>query len=210
MEKRQTVGAALVKTGNIVKAKAALQGVKKGNAKERSGLGKGKGNKDGQEMRRTDQSSDSPESSRHSRDYVDALKAFPRSRQASDEESSAKMSSLLLSAPLSTLLIPSLKEADCWESFVVSKMTGVEATASGSDVQSGNMVYTPILEEGVFRFDCSGDDRNASFPSLSFVNQKDRDTPLLNTKGKPTFTPTFECILGSGFYLEYRFLGLWC
>lgn len=47
---------------------------------------------------------------RHYRDYVDALKAFPRSRQASDEESSAKMSSLLLSAPLSILLIPSLKE----------------------------------------------------------------------------------------------------
>ncbi|KAL8087821.1 hypothetical protein AgCh_037817, partial [Apium graveolens] len=95
---------------NLAEAKAALQGgLKKGNAKERSGLGKG--NKDGQEMKRPDQSSDSPDSSRHSRDYVDALKAFPRSRQASDEESSAKMSSLLLSAPLSILLFPSLKEA---------------------------------------------------------------------------------------------------
>lgn len=55
---------------------------------------------------------------RHSRDYVDALKAFPRSRP-SDEESSAKMSSLLLSAPLSILLVPSLKEVIlttlyCW------------------------------------------------------------------------------------------------
>ncbi|KAK1367105.1 putative serine/threonine-protein kinase svkA-like [Heracleum sosnowskyi] len=111
---------------NLAEAKAALQGVKKGNAKERSGLGKGKGSKDGQEMRRTDQSSDSPDSSRHSRDYVDALKAFPRSRQASDEESSAKMSSLLLSAPLSTLLIPSLKEAvgdDDSEGSLVREMT---------------------------------------------------------------------------------------
>ncbi|KAK1367710.1 alpha-glucosidase 2 [Heracleum sosnowskyi] len=75
-------------------------------------------------------------------------------------------------------------------------MTAVEAMASGSDVQSGNMVFEPILEEGVFRFDCSAEDRNAAFPSLSFVNQKDRDTPLLNTRGKPTFTPTFECVLG--------------
>ncbi|KAK1367709.1 Alpha-glucosidase 2 [Heracleum sosnowskyi] len=75
-------------------------------------------------------------------------------------------------------------------------MTGVEATASGSDVQSGNMVFEPILEEGVFRFDCSAEDRNAAFPSFSFVNPKDRDTPLLNTRGKPTFTPTFECVLG--------------
>lgn len=82
------------------------------------------------------------------------------------------------------------------KSFGVSKMIGVEAIASGSNVQSGNMVFEPILEEEVFRFDCSADDRTAAFPSLSFVNQKDRDTPLLTTKGKPSFNPTFECILG--------------
>lgn len=80
--------------------------------------------------------------------------------------------------------------------IVVSKMGGVEASASGSDVKLGDMVFEPILEEGVFRFDCSADDRNAAFPSLSFVNQKDRDTPLLTSKGKPSFTPTFECVLG--------------
>lgn len=74
----------------------------------------------------------------------------------------------------------------------MSKMAGVKATASGSDVQSGYMVFEPILEEGVFRFDCSADDRNTAFPSLSLVNQKDRDTPLLTTEGKPSFTPTFE------------------
>lgn len=82
------------------------------------------------------------------------------------------------------------------ESFVVSKMGGVEARTSGSDVKSGDMVFEPILEEGVFRFDCSADDRNAAFPSLSFVNQKDRDTPLLSINGKPSFTPTFECVIG--------------
>lgn len=75
-------------------------------------------------------------------------------------------------------------------------MGGVEARASSSDVKSGDMVFEPILEEGVFRFDCSADDRNAAFPSLSFVNQKHRDTPLLTSKGTPSFTPTFECILG--------------
>ncbi|WOH05915.1 hypothetical protein DCAR_0625338 [Daucus carota subsp. sativus] len=108
---------------NLAEARAALLGgLKKGNAKERSGLGKG--SKDGQEMKRTDQLTDSPDSSRHSRDYVDALKAFPRSRP-SDEESSAKMSSLLLSAPLSILLVPSLKEAigDESEGSLVRGMT---------------------------------------------------------------------------------------
>lgn len=58
---------------------------------------------------------------RHSRDYADALKAFPRSRQASDDESSVLMSEMLLSAPvaaislsapIATLLIPSLKEVN--------------------------------------------------------------------------------------------------
>lgn len=82
------------------------------------------------------------------------------------------------------------------ESFVVSKMGGNQASASGSDVKSGDMVFEPILEEGVFRFDCSADDRNAAFPSHSFVNQKNRETPLLTTKGKPSFIPTFECAHG--------------
>ncbi|KAK1395585.1 germinal center kinase 1 [Heracleum sosnowskyi] len=104
---------------NLSEAKAALQGgLKKGNAKEKSASGKG--NRDGIESKRTDQSANSSDSLRHSRDYADALKAFPRSRQASDDESSVLMSEMLLSAPvatiilsapIATLLIPSLKEA---------------------------------------------------------------------------------------------------
>ncbi|KAK1393565.1 hypothetical protein POM88_012621 [Heracleum sosnowskyi] len=75
-------------------------------------------------------------------------------------------------------------------------MGGVGARASSSDVKSGDMVFEPILEEGFFRFDCSADDRIVAFPSLSFVNHKDRDTPLLTSKGKPSFTPSFECVIG--------------
>ncbi|XP_074365669.1 uncharacterized protein LOC141706747 isoform X2 [Apium graveolens] len=104
---------------NLSEAKAALQGgLKKGNAKEKSVWGKG--NRDGIESKKTDQLTNSSDSSRNSRDYADALKAFPRSRQASDDESSSRMSemllaapvaAILLSAPIATLLIPSLKEA---------------------------------------------------------------------------------------------------
>lgn len=64
-----------------------------------------------------------------------------------------------------------------------------------SDGCSGTMIYEPILEEGVFRFDCSSDDRNAAFPSLSFLNSKVRDTPLMSEK-LPSYIPTFECTLG--------------
>lgn len=95
---------------NLAEAKAAIQGgLKKGNARERSALAKV--NKDGQENRKTDHSTNTSDSLRHSRDYADALKAFPKSRQVSDEEDSAIMSASSLSAPLSILLIPSLKEA---------------------------------------------------------------------------------------------------
>ncbi|KAK4401021.1 Alpha-glucosidase 2 [Sesamum angolense] len=42
----------------------------------------------------------------------------------------------------------------------------------GTETRSGKMIFEPILEEGVFRFDCSADDRNAAFPSISFENPK--------------------------------------
>ncbi|CAN1306363.1 Alpha-glucosidase 2 [Linum perenne] len=68
---------------------------------------------------------------------------------------------------------------------------------STQDVRSGDMIFQPILEEGVFRFDCSVDDRAVAFPSVSFVNAKDRDTPIANVaKSVPSFIPTFKC--GSG------------
>ncbi|KAK6158548.1 hypothetical protein DH2020_005862 [Rehmannia glutinosa] len=60
----------------------------------------------------------------------------------------------------------------------------------------GKMIFEPILEEGVFRFDCSLDDRNAAFPSISFENPKIRDTPIMNVHRVPTYIPTFECVMG--------------
>ncbi|KAK9114739.1 hypothetical protein Syun_021536 [Stephania yunnanensis] len=60
---------------------------------------------------------------------------------------------------------------------------------------SGNMFFEPILEEGVFRFDCSGDYRNMAFPSLSFPDSKVRDKPLMIHK-EPHFIPTFERLHG--------------
>ncbi|GKV47219.1 hypothetical protein SLEP1_g54136 [Rubroshorea leprosula] len=50
----------------------------------------------------------SSDSSRDSLEYFDAQRAFPRSRQASHDDEKAKIASS--SAPLSMLLIPSLKE----------------------------------------------------------------------------------------------------
>ncbi|XP_052296714.1 uncharacterized protein LOC102609079 isoform X3 [Citrus sinensis] len=69
-----------------------------------------------------------------------------------------------------------------------------EAIAS-SDVVSGDMIFEPVLEEGVFRFDCSASDRQAAYPSLSFVNGKDRDTPI-STRTRPSYTPTYQCVRG--------------
>lgn len=82
------------------------------------------------------------------------------------------------------------------ESLTLCKMSEVETTTLSSDVKSGNMVFEPILEKGVFRFDCSADDRNVAYPSFSFVNTKDRDTPLLISHAGPPYNPTFECVYG--------------
>ncbi|XP_057786663.1 uncharacterized protein LOC131004082 [Salvia miltiorrhiza] len=62
--------------------------------------------------------------------------------------------------------------------------------------EGGKMVFEPILEQGVFRFDCSADDRNAAFPSISFENPLVRDTPIMNVHKIPTYIPTFECVMG--------------
>ncbi|CAI0409138.1 unnamed protein product [Linum tenue] len=92
---------------NLAEAKAALQGgARKGNARERSGFSKA--NNDGHESRRKQQITNSSDSA-SSQDYLDAQKAFAKSRQSSIDEESARVISS--SAPLSVLLIPSLKEA---------------------------------------------------------------------------------------------------
>ncbi|GJT89620.1 heteroglycan glucosidase 1 [Tanacetum coccineum] len=58
----------------------------------------------------------------------------------------------------------------------------------------GKMVFVPILEEGVFRFDCSADAENTTFPTFSFVNTEMRDTPLMSNHKLPSYLPTFECV----------------
>ncbi|XP_044504459.1 germinal center kinase 1 [Mangifera indica] len=93
---------------NLAEAKAAIQsGFRKGNTRERLGLGKIKN--DGQEYRKREPVTSSSGSYRESRDYFDAQRAFSKSHQASDDEDGARITSS--SAPLSVLLIPSLKEA---------------------------------------------------------------------------------------------------
>ncbi|KAM7492569.1 hypothetical protein LguiA_035490 [Lonicera macranthoides] len=89
---------------NLAEARAAMQGgLRKGKVRERSAP---------IESRKAEQSTSSSDSVRHSRDYFDALKAFPRSHQATEEPDSARTSasSSLPSSPLSVLVIPSLKE----------------------------------------------------------------------------------------------------
>ncbi|KAJ0970889.1 hypothetical protein J5N97_018848 [Dioscorea zingiberensis] len=72
---------------------------------------------------------------------------------------------------------------------------GAVASEEMADSTSGKMVFEPILEDGVFRFDCSGDDRVAAFPSLSFVDPKVRETPIMVHK-QPEFVPEFQCLHG--------------
>ncbi|XP_075671247.1 uncharacterized protein LOC142640839 isoform X1 [Castanea sativa] len=106
---------------NLAEAKAALQaGLRRGNAKERSGPVKISNN--WLENRRELVTSSS-DSSRHSREYIDAQKGFLRSHHASDEEESQKIAPP--SVPLSVLLIPSLKEtiAEDAEGAVVRVVT---------------------------------------------------------------------------------------
>ncbi|XP_061948350.1 uncharacterized protein LOC133671567 isoform X3 [Populus nigra] len=91
---------------NLAEARAAFQGgLRKVNARER--LVPSNNNRYGLENRRREQLTNSSDSSRSSREYFDAPKAFPRSQQASNVEENAGIAS----ASLSVLLIPSLKEA---------------------------------------------------------------------------------------------------
>ncbi|KAG7649460.1 Protein kinase domain [Arabidopsis thaliana x Arabidopsis arenosa] len=88
---------------NLAEAKLALEaGFRRGNARER--LGNGKVNK------RREQATDNSDYLRNSRDHSDKQRPVMRSQQVSDdEEDDSKLASL--SASLSLLLLPSLKEA---------------------------------------------------------------------------------------------------
>ncbi|CAH9108065.1 unnamed protein product [Cuscuta epithymum] len=94
---------------NLAEARASMQaGMKKGNTRERSMLGKA--HRDGQGNSRTDQTA-TADSSRYSRDYFDAQKAFSRSHRSGDADDAARMPTTPSPATLSTLIVPSLKEA---------------------------------------------------------------------------------------------------
>ncbi|XP_058189003.1 uncharacterized protein LOC131306639 isoform X1 [Rhododendron vialii] len=140
---------------------------------------------------------------------------FPRNHQIPDRSVSLFCScSGFCNSPLKELVeLKNLKSTETFPLFhsisysacrkkrinkrlVVSNMAELEATAVTSDMESGNMIFEPILEEGVFRFDCSPDHRNAALPSVSFVNSKDRDTPMMGSQQVPSYTPTFECVHG--------------
>ncbi|KAI3789597.1 hypothetical protein L2E82_02397 [Cichorium intybus] len=122
---------------NLAEAKAAIQGgMKKGHGKDKSGLSKVQ--KGIQESSRVEKST-SIDSARHSSDYYDAIKAFPKPRQvSSDEDETARTSAKSASAPLSILIVPSLKEAvaDDLEASVVrsviSSLMDMEYTKPGS------------------------------------------------------------------------------
>lgn len=56
-----------------------------------------------------------------------------------------------------------------------------------------DMIFEPILEHGVFRFDCSVEHKITAFPSVSFKNNKDREVPIIS-HAVPAYTPTFTCL----------------
>lgn len=79
----------------------------------------------------------------------------------------------------------------------LSSMEGAAAAATSDARSAGPMVFEPILEEGVFRFDCSADHRAEAYPSLSFADQTVRETPINPVSFKvPEFVPYFECAHG--------------
>lgn len=130
---------------NLAEAKAAIQaGLKKGNMRERSMLGKA--NRDEQESKRREQSSS--DSSRHSEDYFDVQKAFPRSRQISDEEDAARSSAASSSPPLSILLIPSLKEVitDDSERLMMRTLANSFMDMERSNPGSCELLVTRLLQ----------------------------------------------------------------
>ncbi|KAL0406780.1 UNVERIFIED_CONTAM: Serine/threonine-protein kinase [Sesamum latifolium] len=94
---------------NLAEAKAAIQGGRKGNNRERPSP-MNKVSRDVQESRRVEQPTRSSDSSRYSRDYFDAQRAFSRTHHASDDVDNSR-SATAFSASLSVLLIPSLKDA---------------------------------------------------------------------------------------------------
>ncbi|XP_050232019.1 uncharacterized protein LOC126680835 isoform X2 [Mercurialis annua] len=79
-----------------------------------------------------------------------------------------------------------------FSSLVFPRKRSSNNKCSLASKMSDHMIYEAILEEdGIFRFDCSANDRVAAKPSLSFTHTKDRDTPIMNNS-VPSYIPTFE------------------
>ncbi|RDX76654.1 Serine/threonine-protein kinase svkA, partial [Mucuna pruriens] len=130
---------------NLAEARAAIQGgLRKVSPRERFALGKL--NNDVQESRR-DQMSSSSDSSRPSREYIDAQKGVSRSDDPSDDEESAKIISS--SAPLSVLLIPSLKEviADDPEGPIVQIVINALVNMERTKPRSCDALVTKLLQQ---------------------------------------------------------------
>ncbi|KAB2095753.1 hypothetical protein ES319_A01G061100v1 [Gossypium barbadense] len=167
---------------NLAEAKAAIQaGLRKGNARDRSGLSKI--NSPGQENRRRDQVSNNSDSSRSSRDYFDAQRFFPRSRQPSDDEENSKIISSSVS--LSMLLIPSLKEVmpDDSEVSVVRAVTNSLIKMEGAKPGSCEALVRRLLE------------RLASSKESSMKDMQELAVRLFNkgkTTSEDTQTPNME------------------
>ncbi|KAJ0254729.1 Heteroglycan glucosidase 1 [Hirschfeldia incana] len=64
---------------------------------------------------------------------------------------------------------------------------------SSETAPSVDMISEAILEDGVFRFDCSLEHRKAAFPSVSFKNSKDREVPIPSYIA-PVYTPTYSLL----------------
>lgn len=132
---------------NLAEAKAAIHGGRKGNIRERSALSKG--NKDLQESKRTEMDQTTSDSSRYSRDYFDAQKAFSRSLHSSEDVDSARSSAAALAAPLSVLLIPSLKDAiaDDPGGSVFQRVTNALMDMEHAKPGSSELFVTKLLQQ---------------------------------------------------------------
>ncbi|XP_064945424.1 uncharacterized protein LOC135596993 isoform X3 [Musa acuminata AAA Group] len=78
-----------------------------------------------------------------------------------------------------------------WRGGRSDKPTMDQGKGSEGYGAAGAMVFEPILEEGVFRFDCSETDRAAAFPSLSFADPNVREAPIA-VRRVPEYVPAFE------------------
>lgn len=75
----------------------------------------------------------------------------------------------------------------------VVKMTVSGDNSETKGIAPTEMIFEPILEHGVFRFDCSVEHRKAASPSVSFKNIKDREVRVISDN-VPAYTPTCVCL----------------